>query len=147
MTRSISEADNTRIVVHNARPQQQQQQQQRNQSDTPEGERRFDAKGMKYSTWKTLVKKTQKSDECVGAKFGNQLRMIKGNSADKVSSVLSKYPTSASLVQAYERCQDEEEECALLAGVRWGMKNKLLGNAQSTRIRHFFRQPYAYDDD
>eukprot|EP00466_Bigelowiella_natans_P017582 jgi/Bigna1/62340/fgenesh1_kg.33_\ len=73
--------------------------------------------------------------------------MIKGNSAEKVSSVLEKYACLSKLLASYRSCPSSQSEDQLLAGLRWGSKRKILGNAQSKRMRDFFRSIRYTDDD
>mmetsp|Transcript_21964 Transcript_21964/g.30647 ORF Transcript_21964/g.30647 Transcript_21964/m.30647 type:complete len:449 (+) Transcript_21964:221-1567(+) len=104
-----------------------------------------DARGMPYSVWKVRMKKTKDVDMTVGRIFGRQLRMIKGNSADKVSAILQNHETALSLTEAYAGCGNIDEERGLFSQVRWGVSSRKFGQAQSEQIQKFFRQ-VRYDD-
>jgi len=106
-----------------------------------------DARGISYTKWKIRAKKTRELDKTIKKIFGKQLRMIKGNSAEKVSAILDKYACLSKLLASYDFCSSKESEDQLLAGLRWGAKRKILGNAQSKRIRDFFRSIRYTDDD
>mmetsp|Transcript_34101 Transcript_34101/g.82597 ORF Transcript_34101/g.82597 Transcript_34101/m.82597 type:complete len:166 (+) Transcript_34101:292-789(+) len=110
------------------------------------GENVSDSSGMRYMVWKRLVKKTKESDKTAGHLFSRQLRLIKGNSAQKVKGILQKYRTAKQLIIAYSCCDNEEEEKRLLVDIRWGTRNAKIGPAQSEKVWAFFREN-RYDDE
>ena len=71
--------------------------------------------------------------------WGSQLRMIRGISPLRAASIVSHYPSLASLRQAYSECGSRAEEDRLLAGVAFGQQKRQIGDELSRRVREVMR--------
>jgi crossover junction endonuclease MUS81 len=79
------------------------------------------------------------ADNSVSLTFAKQLKMIRGLSSERCLAIARVYPTSALLIEAFERCATLAEERALLANLQWGPNKKPLGQAVAATVQTFFR--------
>jgi crossover junction endonuclease MUS81 len=64
------------------------------------------------------------------------LRSIQGISGDKVTTIVQRYPTMASLLGAYEQCTDEQERDSLLVNQTGPLPRRNISLVLSQRLHH-----------
>lgn len=74
--------------------------------------------GESFSSFSTRL---HKSAHLLAAElFGTQLRMIRGVSASLALNIIARYPSARALCEAYQQCENQDEEERLLQDVARG---------------------------
>lgn len=75
----------------------------------------------------------------MGDAFARSLAQVPGVSKDRAEAIRKIYPTMADLLEAYEKCEgDEDLENVLLESIPYGESGRNLGPELSKRIARVF---------